>query len=75
MEVWVDESTHSTSSPLDLSDPKVEGGLGEDGSWDNEAIWIEPLAVTYPTVEEGVEQIVQADGSWVHVLPATLKGQ
>ncbi len=38
-------------------------------------MWVEPLAVTYPTVEEGVEQIIQADGSGVHVLLVTLKGQ
>ncbi|GMY18770.1 NADPH-dependent thioredoxin reductase 3-like isoform X2, partial [Fagus crenata] len=75
VEVWADESTHSTSTLLDLSNPEVEGGLGGDGSWDNDAMWVEPLAITYPTVEEGVEQIAQADGSRVHVLLATLKGQ
>uniref|UniRef100_A0A2N9H1T5 Reverse transcriptase domain-containing protein n=1 Tax=Fagus sylvatica TaxID=28930 RepID=A0A2N9H1T5_FAGSY len=42
---------------------------------DNDAMWVEPLTVNYSMVEEGVEQIVQADGSGVHVLPATLKGQ
>ncbi|GMY33591.1 hypothetical protein FCV25MIE_28833 [Fagus crenata] len=75
VEVWANESTQSTSTPLNLSDPEAEGGLGEDGSWDNDAMWVEPLVVNYPTVEEGVEQIVQADGSGVYVLPATLKGQ
>ena len=75
MEVWADECTHSTSTTLDLSDPEVGGVLGEDGSWDNDAMWVKPLVVTYPAVGEGVEQVVQADGSGVHVLPATLKGQ
>ena len=75
MEVWANESTQSTSTPLNLLDPEAEGGLGEDRSWDNDAMWVEPLAVNYLTMEEGVEQIAQADGSGVHVLPATLKGQ
>jgi hypothetical protein len=73
LEVWADECT--TSNPLDISDPEVEGVLGYDGSWDNDAMWVEPLAVDYLTVEEGVEQIVQADGSGVKEFPAALKGQ
>jgi hypothetical protein len=75
VEFWADECAHTTSTLLDLSDLEVGGVLEEDGSWDNDAMWVEPLAVSYPVVEEGVEQVVQADDSGDHELLATLKGQ
>jgi hypothetical protein len=73
VEVWDDEASES-SLPLELSNNVVGGELGEDGSWDDEAIWVELLAISFPAVEESPDKLAQVGANGVtDVVPAALK--
>ena len=76
VEVWDDEASES-SLPLELSNNVVGGELGEDGSWDDEAIWVELLAISFPVVEESPDKLAQvrANGVTDVVLAALKKPQ
>jgi hypothetical protein len=75
---WGDESFVASSVEEECTDLAVGGVLGEEGTWNEEAMWVEPLAVSYPALEENKEKLPQVDAPGVHVNslegPAAIKG-
>ena len=70
-EAWGDGDEEST----DL----VAGGvLGEEETWEAETLWVEPLAVSYPAMEENVGRMPQGVVPGVQVMaleaPTAIKG-
>ena len=62
LEVWGDTSLSAgeVSTPLE-SDLVVSGESEMEGCWDDETLWVEPLAVSYPVVEGSSGPVNQAE--------------
>ena len=72
-EAWDDEASES-SSLLELTDKVVGGKSGELGCWDDKALWVEPLAISFPAVEESTVQSAQAGAKGVtEAIPMAIK--
>ncbi len=55
-EVWAIESYAHTPS-LEASEQTYSTLYGDGGGWDDQAVWVEPLAVAFPTVEASKVQV------------------
>ncbi len=59
VEVWDDEVSESPLPP-EWSDNVVGGELEEFGCWEDEALWVEPLAISFPAIEKNTVKSAQA---------------
>lgn len=60
MEEWDAESLEDNKIQALLEEAKREDELWADGEWDEEAMWVEPIAISLPPVDEnkGTELVV-----------------
>lgn len=56
VEEWIESSELDFDFSLELSKYEQGGVVSDEGIWDEDAIWVEPLVISLPEVEERLEE-------------------
>ncbi len=53
---WIEDGEFDRDSSLEISKFEQGGVVGDEGDWDEDAMWVEPLAISLPNAEVRIEE-------------------